>query len=250
MGLFVKTAFYVLVCMMMSTSLWAEQKLTVYTEHYPPFNYLDDNQEVVGQATKNVRLVLDRAKIDYEIMLVPWNRAYVRARQQTNTLIYTVTRTPVREPEFYWLFPIAPSNFHVFIRSNDNRTVTYDAIKAGLFSGACVKDDLSCELLVEIGMPAENIRRVAKQVTGDYDMVAAGRADIYISELSVNSRLRELAGETPNLTKPVLPLNLKTGFYLAAGLNTDDAIRQRVMDAYEALVREGKYEVLDFSHTP
>lgn len=227
-------------------SLRAEP-LIIYTENYPPLNYLNENGELVGLATKNVRQVLDKTDLEYQFRVVPWHRAYVRAKQSRNALIFTIIRTPKREADFDWLFPLAGSDFHVYARTDENREVTPETIKAGVFTGACVKDDLSCELFETIGMPKQNIRQVAGKVAGDFLMVKAGRADLYISETRVNAALRANEGNVLGLTKPVMPIEVGSGFYLASGLNVPAEVRQRIRVAYQQLVMEGLYEPMEVS---
>ena len=89
------------------SNLSALPKLSVVTEVWYPFNYLDKNGQIVGRSTKAVKSILDHAGILYDINLYPWKRAYLTAQNQPNTLIYSLFKTPDREDLFHWICPIS-----------------------------------------------------------------------------------------------------------------------------------------------
>jgi polar amino acid transport system substrate-binding protein len=87
-------------------------KLSVVTENWYPFNYLDKNGEIAGSSTKRLKSILEHANIPFEIKLYPWQRSYSLARTQQNTLIYSIFRTPIREEMFHWVCPISTKAIH------------------------------------------------------------------------------------------------------------------------------------------
>lgn len=219
-------------------------QLIVYTENYPPFNFEREDGSVGGLATEKVRQILDAAGVLYTIQVLPWARAMNAARTKDNALIFTITRTPRREYGFDWIALIAESNFHVYARADETRSITSEALKAGVFTASCVSGDLACELLIWAGVPTKNIIPIAKEGTGDFRMVVAGRADIYISDYSANKKLRLAEGYDPALTKPVMRLDSRAGFYLAAGLKVPLEVRKTIKEAYESLRASGQYQLV------
>lgn len=216
----------------------------VYTEHYPPYNHEDDTGEVVGLATERVRQILDTAGVSYEIRLVPWSRAVLYAATRDDALIYSITRTPGREAGYDWLAPLADSNFFLYARADDNRRYTSEALRAGEYSAACVSGDLSCDVLRGLGIPSEKITTISDSGTGDFRLVVAGRADVYVSNRTVNPQLRQSEGFRSDVTKPVYRAGGEIGFYLAAGKQVSSELRQRVRAAYEKLHEAGLYKVV------
>ncbi|WP_420429951.1 substrate-binding periplasmic protein [Kordiimonas sp.] len=219
--------------------------VVVYTENYPPYNYLGNDGVVEGLATEKVHQVLEAAGLSYTIKLVPWARAMFYATTKKNTLIYTITRTPDREEEFDWLVPLAPSSFYLFVRADDPRSVSPETLLSGQFQAACVTGDLTCDLLGWTGIPKENIVVVANSRTEDFRMVVANRADIYVSDLAVNARLRRKEGFDPAITRPAMRIEGKAGFYLASGLGTDVTLRDKVRNTFLALEKTGRYQLVD-----
>jgi len=226
------------------------ETLVVYTENYPPYNFAAADGTVVGKATESVRQILDESGIDYSIRLLPWARTMHFAQSQENALIYSLTWTPKRDPQFDWLAPLAESNFYLHARADDMRIFTPQTIASGTYSGTCVANDLGCEFFLWVGMPPKKIIPIHKSLTGDFQMVIAGRADLYISDITANNRLRKSHGYDPALTKPVMRLEGKTGFYLAAGTQVSKAVRDKVKAAHQHLKAQGSYQVIAADTVP
>lgn len=89
-------------------------QLRFLTEEYPPFNYLDEQQQVAGIATTRLRTMLEDTGLQAEFQLLPWARAYTEARLNENTCVYSTTRTPEREAKFHWLGPLHISQWGAF----------------------------------------------------------------------------------------------------------------------------------------
>jgi polar amino acid transport system substrate-binding protein len=211
-------------------------KIIVYTEDYPPFNFVDPNSgHIVGYATEKVRSVLEKAGLEYEIRMLPWKRAIRSVKSNENALIYTLVRTPVRESMYRWLVPIAPADFYVFMRADDLRVPTYEALRAGDYTASCVAQDITCDLLIALGIPPENITAVPNDQTGDFSLTMAGRTDIFLSDSETFKFLRDQESFDINLIKQTLRVNIKTGFYLAGNLNMPEVIWRRIIAANKIL---------------
>jgi polar amino acid transport system substrate-binding protein len=214
----------------------APDLISVYTENYPPFNFMNlETGEVSGFATEIVRNILDDAGLRYEIKLLPWKRAVRAVQTEENALIYTIVRAPLREDQYRWLAPISGADFHIFMRADDKRTPSYEALKVGEYTASCVAQDITCDLLIELGIPEENITAVPNDKTGDFRMVVAGRTDIFIGDDDIYRYLKSQEKIDVSLVRKALPVNIKTGFYLAGNVNMSDAIAQKIVDAHAAM---------------
>jgi len=114
-GLYQKIIFCLL-CSLITFHSFAvpNNKLTVVTEQWPPYNYLSSSGEVVGSATKIVEQTLQQAKIPYTLNIYPWARAYKTALEQPNVLIYSILKSPEREKLFHWVCPLNTIQYHFF----------------------------------------------------------------------------------------------------------------------------------------
>ncbi|MCH8536765.1 MAG: transporter substrate-binding domain-containing protein [Alkalimonas sp.] len=87
--------------------------LTVYTEHFPPYNYLQD-QELVGINTELVQAICHKTAIQCEFKLYPWLRAYENARRDSTGALFSTSRHPQREEEFQWVGPLMYSTAYLY----------------------------------------------------------------------------------------------------------------------------------------
>lgn len=237
---FLSLAIWFVVGLLLQAPFARATGLVVYTEDFPPYNYLGPDGEVTGTSTERVRQLLDLAGLDYQIRLVPWSRAVQLSRTEPNALIYTLARTPKRDSFYDWLMPLMRSEYHLFGRSEDNRPVTLEALKAGDFRTACVTANISCEMLAWMGVPADKITRLPNQGILDLQMVLAGRADIYFNDLEGHKAQLKQAGLSAAFFRDAMRVPYEGGFYLAAGRQVPTEIRTKIRQAYDALLRAGE----------
>src|SRR5574343_704797 len=91
--------------------------MTAYTEELPPLNYQDGGQ-VSGFATELLQAVMQQAGYSVDIQLMPWARAYRLVMEGPDRVIYSITRTPQREPLFHWVGPISPRQIKLYRLNN------------------------------------------------------------------------------------------------------------------------------------
>ena len=87
------------------------QELTVYTEDYKPFQYIDTGGALTGFGVELVKKIFAGAEVDINkdlIRLYPWARAYAKVLQEKNSAVFMTVRTKQREPLFKWVGPLAP----------------------------------------------------------------------------------------------------------------------------------------------
>lgn len=61
-----------------------------YNENWPPYSYINEQGEVVGQLVRVMNAILDRAGISYENFAYPWARAQKLVKQGTHDALVTV----------------------------------------------------------------------------------------------------------------------------------------------------------------
>lgn len=81
-------------------------ELAALTEALPPLNYELDGK-VTGFSSELLDLIGAEADVTMAKAVLPWARAYERTSREKNTLIYSMVRTPEREPLFQWVGPIS-----------------------------------------------------------------------------------------------------------------------------------------------
>ena len=78
-------------------------KLTLYTENWAPYQYIDLQGNIKGPSVEKVTKILDKANWPYEIVVLPWARAIFQIHVVPNSLIFSIARMPEREHQYHWL---------------------------------------------------------------------------------------------------------------------------------------------------
>ncbi len=90
------------------------QPLRIVTENMPPYNYQTNKGKLSGPSTEVVRALLKSLKLKTQIEVLPWARAYKLATTEPDVMIFSIIRSPAREPLFHWLEGIGPIDIQVF----------------------------------------------------------------------------------------------------------------------------------------
>lgn len=101
----------------------ANAKLTIATEHMPPKSMLV-NGTVTGYGAERVKEIMRRAKVEYNLLILPWARAYVMALEQPDTCVFSAARTPDRESYFKWIAVTIETDYSLYALRERNLKVT------------------------------------------------------------------------------------------------------------------------------
>lgn len=217
------------------SKVYANEKVIVMTENYPPYNYSNGNK-VIGISTEKVEMIMKEAGLDYEIKIVPWSRAYTHSLKMDNVLIYTLTRTEDREEKFDWLAHLFTPKFYLYGRKDGKQIHDLKEIKGSGYTTVCVPNDAGCEVLKKAGFADNQIYSSPDlQSDGEIQMVLHGRVDFFVSEDNYNVyRFKQLNLPISKIHRNILIAEDK-GFYLAAGRQVKKSIRNKVRKAYQKL---------------
>jgi polar amino acid transport system substrate-binding protein len=81
-------------------------ELRIITEVYPPYNFVDKNNNVTGQSTEIVQAILEKTGTQANIEVMPLSEGLAIAEKGPDVVIYSLNRTPQRENLFKWVGPI------------------------------------------------------------------------------------------------------------------------------------------------
>lgn len=185
------------------------ESLSVVTENWPPFNYLDADGQVDGEVTANVKEILQLAKLEYSIQLYPWTRSYRLALQKPNVLIYSIFKTEKRTPLFHWFCPVIQSDaariYLYKLKSNQTQIDSLDDAKS-LHIGV-MRDDNSYQYLLDNGFVEGENLDVATDEYANLRKLLVGRIDLVAqSNQAMEYRLDKLNADANRVT-PVLELH-------------------------------------------
>ncbi|MDT8989920.1 transporter substrate-binding domain-containing protein [Curvibacter sp. APW13] len=212
------------------------QTLTVVTEEYPPYNYLDANKQVAGLSTEVVKEVLRRAKLDYRINLYPWARAYHMAQEQANVLIYSIGRNAQREALFQWVDIIAPYNVYMYRLKSRPEVQLQKVEQLSRYRIGAVRDDVRAQYLEKMGITAE----LVVEDSANARKLASQRIDLFpIDEIAMVALYRREGLDPASVEKALALPDLSAGLYMAFSLKTPPELVERCRSALRDMRRDG-----------
>lgn len=134
--------------------------LNIMTEYYPPYNYEKDDQlegiavDLLLAASREAGTPLAKSDIN----LMQWSTAYQKTVNEAGNLLFSTTRTTARETTFKWAGPISDDSTSLMVKKENSISVqSLKDIKAKNLKVGVVIDDVAQQLLLEAGVPAENM---------------------------------------------------------------------------------------------
>ena len=215
--------------------------LTAYTEEWPPYNY-SEGGEIKGIATDVLRAACAIAKLDCEIHMVPWARAYKTAGRTPNTVVYTTARKPSREQEFIWIGPILPRTTWVYVRQELEKDI-HDFSELAQHPIGVVRDEAAATDLIAAGVPQSAL--VPQSSNADVlRLLESHRVDAMVdTEFAMQWNLRQTALAYTALVKR-MKLSDEGAYYFALNLESDPALATKLQDAVHKLRRDGKIDAI------
>ena len=197
--------------------------LQVLTEHFPPYQIVDVNDNVSGFSADIVNKMLNRAGYPATTTILPWARAYEVAKSQPNTILYSVYRTPEREKEFHWLGRLTTVETQIYVSVHAKAVQISSLHEAQKYNAVAVRKSATAEDLREMGF----IENVNLLLVNDYQSVWTilnhGRADFTYSE-PPNPILLSSTGINIDDFTALSFYSKKRNLYVAASLDTDPNI--------------------------
>ncbi len=207
-------------------------ELTFITENYAPFNYEKDG-EVRGTSVDLLLKMFKQAGTDRglnDIEVMNWARGYKLAQSTPNTVLFSTTRTEIREDLFKWVGPISPTRIAIIGRKDRDFEITSDQDLNKYRIGA-VRDDIGELLLLDQGVPRESIYRTNSSKT-TAKMLMAGRIDLWAYEDRVAFHNLREQGDDPD-DYEVLAVLEESYLYFAVQKETSDELVDRLQSALD-----------------
>lgn len=203
------------------------------TEEWTPFNYIAHDQ-IVGISTELVEKSLALAGYDYDIQLLPWQRAYRIALSEKNSLLYTTNRTSQRESLFKWIGPLFALDVN-FYRLDSRGNILVKSVEdltkysIGVSQGGSIEGYLN-----EIGLKENADYFTYGDESQGLKMLESGHVDL-------------IPGSPLNFNKADQKVKLKkaftlktTKYYIAANKNLPDHIVKDIQSALDNLIKQGE----------
>ena len=209
-------------CVLLFLSLTlVAQTFNVYTEHLPPFNYLENNK-VLGSSTKLLEKLLHQHghSIAHDnINLTSWARGYHEALHTPNTILYSMARTPEREHLFKWVGPINTLSIGLVAKKSAHVVISEPACLHN-YTIAVMHDTAAEKVLLGLGMKIEQLERFSN-VTSQLKKLHEGRVDAMAFGIEAMYAMLEKEGIDPLAYETVYILQ-KSDLYFAFHKDTNN----------------------------
>ncbi|HEX7642160.1 MAG TPA: transporter substrate-binding domain-containing protein [Burkholderiaceae bacterium] len=211
----------------------AAEHLTLLTEEYPPFNMSDGNGGATGVSSDIVKVLMKEAQIGYSIALVPWQRAVIQAHTVPGTCVFSMSRTPEREPNYRWIGPLVANDWALFAKSGGKTPKDIAEVKnasIGSYAGDAIVAYLQTRGY-RVDIAQNDDLNPNKLLAGHIDYWATGK-------LIGQYRLKRQ--NIPGI-EPVLVFN-RTEMYLACHPGTSPELVERLNRLLGEMNRRGEIE--------
>ena len=213
------------------TTAQARPHLYLVTENSPPSAMMGP-QGITGFATDKMRLMLERAGIDYDIDLLPWKRAFITAQTRPDTCVYSTTRVPEREALFKWVGPMHDNDWTLFGRADRSYQISSidDARKYRI---GAYNSDVRSEALIAQGFIVDTVQ----DNLSNPRKLLVNRIDLWASDIRVGGAILAQNGWSGKIV-PVLTFK-RTDLYLACHPSVPDQLIAKMNATLRAMKSAG-----------
>lgn len=209
-------------------------ELTILTENLPPLNFVRDGR-VVGPSVEIVREIQKRVGSNETIHVYPWARAYKRALEEENIVLFSTTHTADRQDKFKWVGPLATKRDILVARKGSGMVIdSLDDARAVERIGT-LRDDSREQFLRINGF--NNLELVADEQQNARKLVH-DRIDLWAYKIPGLKTVCELAGVNFDDVEEVFSLR-EIDVSIAFSLKTPDSIVNAWRNAFDQMVTDG-----------
>ncbi|PWR71856.1 substrate-binding periplasmic protein [Methanospirillum stamsii] len=132
--------------------------LQYLTEEWAPYNYLEDgipagiSVDILEKVFKSIGVNKTRE----DIRIVPLSEGFRQAQEENGTVLFSIAKSPEREPLYQWAGPFTTGKFVLFAPEQKNISITNPQDLAGYRIGT-VQGTIENTLLTNIGAEKEQI---------------------------------------------------------------------------------------------
>ena len=218
--------------------------LTVVANPNPLLQYHEEGEDK-GPTVEILNSILKLAKLNANIYFMPWARAFSEAKNNTNTLILSMIRTPEREADFHWIIKVSQAT-RVFISLKskpENYVDTIEQAKEKLV-GVILNSSAHQELKAAGFSEDKNIYLISsvKQLAW---LLANGKIDLaYTDPDNIEKNLQAINKADVEINHKGVSFKNQRISYIALNVNTDEKTVEKLRLAAKKFTETSKYTYL------
>ncbi|MDD1667103.1 MAG: transporter substrate-binding domain-containing protein [Methanomicrobiales archaeon] len=189
-------------------------RLQYLTEEWAPFNYLGGGRpsgiavEILEEVFRNAGVNRTRS----DVRIVPLAEGFRQAQGNTGTVLFSIARTPEREPLYPWVGPFTRSAFVVYAPLNRSITIT-SAGDLNRYRIGAVETSIENSLLASQGVNASQILPGAAPADL-FRMLKEGKIDLWATGDLTGRYEMMKTGANPNAYEIVYTLGENDFYYI------------------------------------
>ena len=228
-------AMFLVACNVPGTVPPADSGLRIITEDYPPYNFVDKDNNVTGQSTELVEAILEKAGTQVDIEVMPLSEGLALAQKGPNVVIYSLNRTPQREGLFKWVGPIGhyEQAFYAIKGSTIEVNKLEDAKnvrKIGVYKGDAGAQFLASQGFTNLDESLTDTEALQKLIDGTVQLWLGNKEGLAITA--------EQAGVNPDDLVMLPVVAIRADLYIAFSKDIPDSTVQAWQSALDTLKQE------------
>ena len=129
MRFFVAVTICFLLCPISVPGLEREKKVRFVTEHWPPYNYVDEQGEIIGISVFRIQMALKLLNWESNIELYHWAKAVQITENHPGTFLFSIYPTQERLPRYQWICPLVKTEPASFFRLSSRKDIEVETIE-------------------------------------------------------------------------------------------------------------------------
>lgn len=219
-------------------SITLAQPYTIMTEQIAPYNY-EENGEIKGIGGELVQKIMKRLRIEGNIEVLPWARAYQIIQIKDDCILFSMSRNDAREKLFKWAGPLISNGVFFFKKRGNNLQLSKLEDAMNVSAIGVLKNDNTHQQLSLKGF--RNLE-VTPKVESIYHKLLLGRIDLAPASLPAIKGTLESIGKNLSTVENTGLKVFTQHLYIAFSLNVPDFEVARWQKALDEIKDEGLYQ--------
>jgi polar amino acid transport system substrate-binding protein len=209
--------------------------LRIITEVYPPYNFVDKNNNVVGQSTEIVQAIMQKIGTQANIEVMPLSQGLALAEKGPGVVIYSLNRTPQREELFKWVGPIGYYEQAFYAKKGSTITVNEleaakEVGKIGVYQGDAGAQFLASQGFTNLDYSQTDAEALKKLMDGTVQLWLGNKNGLAITAGQ--------AGVNPDDLVEMPTIVIRANLYIAFSKDIPDSTIKAWQNALDSLKQE------------
>jgi len=214
--------------------------IKVVTEYLVPYQVKNADGSLGGFSTEVVRALFSQLNEKANIHVMPWARAYEVAKQEKNTLIFSIAHTPIRSELFHWVGSLTKERLYFWGLKTKFPQPIDDVDQLKDYKIAASRYSNVAQYLIDHSF--YNIYQLIKEEQNML-MLYRSRVDLIIAtELNLKNRAEKLGLNFNEMQQMAEVPELNNDLCIAFSLNTPPSVVTRFKQAFNEIKQQGVIE--------